>query len=77
MSFEKFTHQIRYVDGGCIHDVVKIRSAMSQTSSHERLQSNRARRQMEAALPMFIFMTDQQSEQAARAPRCSTASHDP
>jgi hypothetical protein len=66
-EFEKLTYQIRYVDGGRIHDALKIRSAMSQTSSHERLQSNRARRQIEVAPPTFIFMTDQQYEQAARA----------
>ena len=40
---------------------------MSKPGSQERLQSNRARRQIEAAPPTFILMTDQQFEQAARA----------
>jgi hypothetical protein len=35
---------------------------MSKPGSQERLQSNRARRQIEVAPPTFIFMTDQQSD---------------
>jgi hypothetical protein len=40
---------------------------MSHTTSQERLQTNRTRRQIEVAPPTFIFMTDQQHEHAARA----------
>ena len=40
---------------------------MSHTTSQERHKTNPARCHIELAPPTFIFMTDQQSEHAARA----------